>query len=199
MGWRRPIVNQANSRGLACNIFRLGFITADSELARYDELQAIYRLFKSSIQMGMAYDDFDGNIQLTPVDFTAKALAYFGLMYQPEDNIFHISAMEGTSRRDFIQQINAHLPQSLELVPHRQWLQEASRRCQRGEVLPITPLIRDMMMLNDEELTKFYESLNEATTCYDSTKTLGRLAQANIMLPAANREWYRLFVDSLTE
>ncbi|MDN0087529.1 amino acid adenylation domain-containing protein [Yersinia nurmii] len=191
------IVNLAVARGIACNIFRLGLITADSELARYDELQAFYRLFKSSVQMGMAFDDVYGDIQLTPVDYTAKALAHLGSSYYPTDNIFHLSAMEGMSRREFIEQLNAHLPQPMTVVSHRQWLREAHRRYQQGEILPITPLIQDMMTSSDEELDHFYQSLLETTIDYDSSQTLKRLEQVEITLPTANSEWYRLFIHSL--
>ncbi|MGF6191971.1 amino acid adenylation domain-containing protein [Serratia sp. 2723] len=191
------IVNLAVARGIACNIFRLGLITADSELARYDELQAFYRLFKSSIQMGMAFEDAYGDVQLTPVDYTAKALAYLGLLHDPAENIFHLSTMEGIPRRDFIEQLNAHLPQPMTVVSHRQWLQEARRRYQRGEILPITPLIQDMMMSNDEDLDNLYQSMEIATISYDSSHTQELLVQAEITLPVTDSHWYRLFVDSL--
>lgn len=191
------MVNLAVARGVACNIFRLGLITADSKLARYDELQAFYRLFKSSVQMGMAFEDVHGDIQLTPVDYTAKALAHLGLAHHPTENIFHLSAMKGLSRRDFIAQLNIHLPQPMALVTHRQWLQEARRRYQQGETLPITPLIQDTMMSSDEELDNLYQSLDEATIGYDSHRTLERLAQQDITLPATDSNWYRLFVESL--
>ncbi|WP_431222418.1 SDR family oxidoreductase [Serratia sp. L9] len=191
------IVNLAVARGIACNIFRLGLITADSELARYDELQAFYRLFKSSIQMGMAFDDAYGDIELTPVDFTAKALARLGCIYNPEENIFHLSAARGIPRCDFIKKLNEHLPQPMSVVSYRQWLQEARRRYQKGEVLPITPLIQDMMMLNDEELDNFYQSQQEGSLGYDSSHTLIALAKKEITLPVTHHSWYRLLVDSL--
>ena len=191
------ILNLAVVRGIACNIFRLGLITADSELARYDERQAFYLLFKSSIQIGMAFDDVYGDIELTPVDFTAKALVHLGCIFNPEENIFHLSAMGGISRRDFITQLNSHLSQPMAVVSHRKWLQEACCRYQKGEVLPITPLIQDMMMSSDEELDNFYQSQQKAILSYDSSKTLARLTQAEIILPMTSSHWYQLLVDSL--
>lgn len=193
------IVNLAVTRGIACNIFRLGLITADSELARYDELQGFYRLFKSSIQMGMAFDDVYGDIELTPVDFTAKALARLGGIFNPAENIFHLSNLRKIPRRDFIKQLNEHLPQPMAVVSYRQWLQEARRRYQKGEVLPITPLIQDMMMSSDQDLDNFYHSQQAITLSYDSINTMINLEKNEITLPMTNRRWYRLLVDSFKE
>lgn len=65
--------------------------------------------------------------------------------------------------------------------------------------MPITPLIQDEIMSSDKEPDDFCKSVEEATIIFDSTKTLEKLAQADITIPATNHQWYRTFVNSLTE
>lgn len=96
--------------------------------------------------------------------------------------------MNSISRRDFIEQLNAHLPQPLAVVSYHQWLQEARRRYHQGEVLPITPLIQDVIMSSEEELDDFYKSEKEATIDSDSTKTLEKLAQSDIKLRTTSQQ-----------
>ena len=68
------IFMHAAERGIACNIFRLGLIWADTALGRYDELQREHRLLQSCLASGYGIQDFRYETPPTAVDYAARAI-----------------------------------------------------------------------------------------------------------------------------
>lgn len=191
------LVNQAIQRGVACHIMRLGLITPDAQRARYDRQQAVDRLLRSSLQMGMAFTDVLGDIPLLPVDFTAAALVQLGHRWPQGQSVWHLAAMKGLSRAEFIARLNAQLAQPMQIVTHKAWLQEARRRAERGETLPITPLIQDLLLAGEEQLAHYYQSLEESHIEVDAHHTFARLAAAGLTPAAPDDAWFARLAERL--
>ena len=77
MGWRETLRCGAD-RGIACNVFRLGLVWADTQLGRYDELQREYRILKTSLLCGYGIRDYGYPTAPTPVDHVARSIVFLG-------------------------------------------------------------------------------------------------------------------------
>ncbi|WP_146034601.1 thioester reductase domain-containing protein, partial [Burkholderia thailandensis] len=177
------LTHLAAARGVPCNVFRLGLVTGDVRHGRYDELQAYYRLLKSCILMGAAFDDFRYDLVITPVDYVARALAHLGAKHPQGGRVFHLSTMQVTPMRTVFEMMNAHLPTPMRMLTHRAWIDELRVRYRRGDVQSIVPVVQWMMNMSDAELVKLAREREETTFIYDCTATHRELEEAGIVVP----------------
>ncbi|WP_038791935.1 thioester reductase domain-containing protein, partial [Burkholderia pseudomallei] len=177
------LTHLAAARGVPCNVFRLGLVTGDVRHGHYDELQAYYRLLKSCILMGAAFDDFRYDLVITPVDYVARALAHLGARHSQGGRVFHLSTMQVTPMRTVFEMMNAHLRTPMRMLTHRAWIDELRVRYRRGDVQSIVPVVQWMMNMSDAELVKLAREREETTFIYDCTATHRELEQAGIVVP----------------
>ncbi|KWZ38906.1 polyketide synthase [Burkholderia savannae] len=177
------LAHLAAARGVPCNVFRLGLVTGDVRHGRYDALQAYYRLLKSCVLMGAAFDDFRYDLVITPVDYVARALAHLGAKHPGGGRVFHLSTMQVTPMRTVFEMMNAHLPAPMRMLTHRAWIDELRVRYRRGDVQPIVPVVQWMMNMSDGELVKLAREREETTFIYDCTATHRELEAAGIVVP----------------
>ncbi|WP_439896702.1 thioester reductase domain-containing protein [Burkholderia ubonensis] len=177
------LTHLAAARGVPCNVFRLGLVTGDVQHGHYDEQQAYYRLLKSCVLMGAAFDDFRYDLVITPVDYVARALAHLGAQHPRGGGVFHLSTMQVTPMRTVFEMMNAHLPTPMRMLTHRAWIDELRVRYRRGDVQSIVPVVQWMMNMSDAELVKLAREREETTFIYDCTATHRELAEAGIIVP----------------
>ncbi|AGK50095.1 thioester reductase domain protein [Burkholderia thailandensis MSMB121] len=177
------LTHLAAARGVPCNVFRLGLVTGDGRRGHYDELQAYYRLLKSCILMGAAFDDFRYDLVITPVDYVARALAHLGAKHPRGGRVFHLSTMQVTPMRTVFEMMNAHLGTPMRMLTHRAWIDELRVRYRRGDVQSIVPVVQWMMNMSDAELVKLAREREETTFIYDCTATHRELEEAGIVVP----------------
>ncbi|KVO74820.1 polyketide synthase [Burkholderia ubonensis] len=177
------LTHLAAARGVPCNVFRLGLVTGDVQHGHYDEQQAYYRLLKSCVLMGAAFDDFRYDLVITPVDYVARALAHLGAKHPRGGGVFHLSTMQVTPMRTVFEMMNAHLPTPMRMLTHRAWIDELRVRYRRGDVQSIVPVVQWMMNMSDAELVKLAREREETTFIYDCTATHRELAEAGIVVP----------------
>jgi len=82
-------LNTARARGLVCSIYRPGNICGDSRTGAWVAGDAITRLLRGSIEIGML-PDRPQTIDLTPVDYVASAIATLAITAPEANRNFHV-------------------------------------------------------------------------------------------------------------
>ncbi|RXV64360.1 SDR family NAD(P)-dependent oxidoreductase [Burkholderia stabilis] len=177
------LTHLAAARGVPCNVFRLGLVAGDTRHGHYDEQQAYYRLLKSCVLMGAAFDDFRYDLVITPVDYVVRALVHLGARHPSGGGVFHLSTMQVTPMCTVFEMMNAHLPRPMRMLTHREWIDELRVRYQRGDVQSVVPVMQWMMNMSDAELVKLAREREKTTFIYDCTATHRELAEAGIVVP----------------
>ncbi len=83
------LVCDAAEGGLAVSIYRPGRITGHSRTGACSEEDMFSLLLRSCVQLGVA-PDFDGWVQLTPVDFVSRAIVQLSLNSSSRGKAFHL-------------------------------------------------------------------------------------------------------------
>ena len=190
------IVMLAGERGIACNIFRLGLVWADSQLGRYDELQREYRLIKSCLLSGKAIRNYRYDMPPTPVDYVARAITYLATLHDDGRGVFHISSTEQMSDGVF-ERYNDLGKIPLDLMPKFEWVSEIRRLHLQGYSLPIVPLIEFAFSMNEMAFYARERSNLLAQPNFICTRTQRELEQADIIAPAWSDRLLSLCVDSM--
>src|SRR5690606_30459319 len=86
------IFMEAARRGIACNIFRLGLVWADTQLGRFDELQHVYRVLKTCLLSGCGIENYYYPMPPTPVDYVPRAILRLARRPRRQPGIFHPSS-----------------------------------------------------------------------------------------------------------
>ncbi|WKB55884.1 thioester reductase domain-containing protein [Eleftheria terrae] len=191
------LVHLAARRGVPCKVFRLGLVTGDSEAGRYDELQSFYRLLKSCLLMGSAFDNFRYDLVITPVDYVARALAHLGLRRPADSEVFHLSTMQVTPMPEVFHLINRLTETPLQLGRHAEWIQALRSRYEQGEVLPIVPVVQWMMTKDEAGLARLAREREAVTLVYDCSRTHAELQAAGIELPPFTEALFRRYLEGM--
>jgi thioester reductase-like protein len=185
----------AGERGIACNVFRLGLIWADSLQGRYDERQHGYRLIKSGLLAGYGISDYSFEMPLTPVDYAARAVAFLANRHHEGGGIFHISA--SAQMRDVFERCNEILDIPLGLVPMYDWVQIVKRLHQAGNSLPIVPLIEFAFSMDAGSFQEHERRSRSARVRFDCTRTQHELEQAGIVTPVVTEDLLRMYLQCM--
>ncbi|MBN3758340.1 NAD-dependent epimerase/dehydratase family protein [Paraburkholderia sp. Tr-20389] len=178
------LVHKANERGVPCNVFRLGLVTADSHQGRYDGLQSFHRLLKSCALMGAAFSGYRYDLVMTPVDYVARAMVWLGERHREGGGVFHLSSMDVTPMEAVFERYNRVAEPALEIVSYAQWLAKVRALYERGVVLPVMPLVYGVLDKDDDALRRLAEARAHTTLVYDCSRTQAELSTAGIdMIP----------------
>jgi amino acid adenylation domain-containing protein/thioester reductase-like protein len=131
---------EGRARGLACNIFRLGLVWADTQQGRYDELQHGYRMLKSSLLAGYAVEDYRYDMEPIPVDWAARAIVALAGRHARGGGTFHIASGRPMSEGLF-ERCNEFVGTELRLMPYPEWVGTIKQLHEKGWMLPIVPLL----------------------------------------------------------
>ncbi|RQR47797.1 NAD-dependent epimerase/dehydratase family protein [Burkholderia sp. Bp9126] len=191
------LTHLAAARGVPCNVFRLGLVTGDTEHGHYDALQSYYRLLKSCMLMGAAFDDFRYDLVITPVDYVAKALAHLGAKHVAGGKVFHLSSMQVTPMHVVFEMMNRQLAAPMQMLSHAAWLDALRTRYHQGDVLPIVPVVQWMMNLSPDALAKLTRDRHATTMIYDCTATQRELDKAGIVVPTFDDALLRRYLRGM--
>jgi amino acid adenylation domain-containing protein/thioester reductase-like protein len=173
----------AQSRGIACNIFRLGLAWADARHGRFDELQHVYRVLKTCLLTGYGIKNYRYPMPPTPVDYIARAVVALAERHRGGHGIFHISSSE-QMRDGVFERCNEVMGTSLELVPYYDWICEIKRLHGLGRLLPVVPLVEYAFDMDRESFERHQRSLRwVANLRFNLGRTHGELEQAGIAAP----------------
>lgn len=190
------IVMTAMERGIPCNIFRLGLIWGDSQLGRYDELQRVYRIFKSCMLSGYGIQNYqDYESPFTPVDFVVRAIVHLSGRHRSGGEVFHLSAPRQIPQNIF-ERCNAIRATSLELLPFYEWICAMRALHREGRSLPAVPLIEFAFSMDENS---FYELLDRTRNALrlDCSRTLRELEVAGIVPPVVDDRMLAAHVQNM--
>lgn len=189
------IFMQANARGIPCNIFRVGLVWADSVAGRYDELQRVYRVIKSSLLSGYAIQNYRFDMSPIPVDYASRAIVALADKYSGGGGVFHISSSE-PALEDVFERCNEVVGTSLELVPFYEWVCQMRDLHNQGRSMPVAPLIAYAFSMDEKT---FYEHQRRirAGLQFDCERTTRLLADAGIVTPRLSDEFLKTSVESM--
>jgi amino acid adenylation domain-containing protein/thioester reductase-like protein len=186
----------ASERGIPCNIFRLGFVWADSQHGRYDELQRDYRIIKSCLLSGYGIENYRHVMPPTPVDYAARAVVHLGQRHAEGRGVFHISS-PGRPRAGLFERCNELLGTSLELRPMYNWICEIKRLHHTGRSLPVVPLIEFAFSMNEQTFLAHESRLAIARLRIDCDRTVRELEASGIVAPEFGDDVLRACVESM--
>jgi len=129
----------SQSRGLPVSIYRAGRISGHSQTGICNTSDRLYRMIKGCIQLGYV-PDVDLTLDMTPVDYMARAIVYLSQHANPAGQVFHLSNPQQIHLRELAAWIRS-FGYPLETVPYETWYNTLS---QRGTVDPdnaLYPLI----------------------------------------------------------
>ena len=191
------LIHLAAQRGLPCNVYRLGLITGDAELGRYDELQSFHRLLESCIRIGAGFEKFKYDLVITPVDYVARAMVRLGNDHSRGGGVFHLSSMTVTPMEAVFALYNQVAEPPLAILSHRAWLDRIRDRFEAGETLPIMPLVHSILNMDDRTLQAFAAERERVTLRFDCSRTRSELEQAGVVMPPFNADLMGIYLRGM--
>ncbi|MFC5743623.1 non-ribosomal peptide synthetase [Dyella tabacisoli] len=191
------LVMQASQRGVPCNIFRLGLVSADTAQGRYDERQWAYRLIKSCLLSGYGLRDFRYSLPPTPVDYVARSVVHLAKLHRRSLGVFHISSSQQTIEGGLFENCNEITGANLQLIPFYDWMVEIRRLHQQGRMFPAVPLMQFAFTLDKASWEAHRRSRKAANIRFDFTRTHGVLDAAGIVAPVFSRDQLKVALEGM--
>lgn len=186
----------ATGRGIPCNIFRLGLVWADTQNGRYDELQRVYRLFKSCVLSGYGIKNYRHEMPPTPVDYVARAVVFLAQRHRDGGGMFHISS-PGQMQQGVFERYNEIAGASLELEPLYDWIGRIKRLHEAGQWLPIVPLIESAFALDEKSFDEQHRRAWLENFRFDCANTHCELEAAGIRAPMLDDGLLSVFIEGM--
>jgi len=177
----------ANDRGIPCNIFRLGFIWADTEQGRYDELQREYRVVKSCLLSGYGIKAYRYAMAPTPVDYAARAIVALARRHAEGHGVFHISCSSNEVNAGVFETCNRIADLSLKLIERAEWIERIKQIDDERRPMPIVPLIDSAS----------FEDQSKTTLWFDASRTRHELEREGIVEPPFTERALRVFLEAM--
>jgi thioester reductase-like protein len=192
------IFTTAGERGVACNIFRLGLVWADTQRGRYDELQREYRIMKSCLLSGFGIKDYRYATAPTPVDYVAQSIVALASRHPQGRGVFHVCSPAQPAGGVF-ERCNESLGTSLELVSHYEWIGEIKRLHEQGISLPVVPLIEYAFSMDEPSFLEHQRRLQATRAQVDCSRTHLQLQRLGIVAPVVDDALFGTCVESMCQ
>ena len=186
----------AAERGIACNIFRVGLVWADSELGRYDELQREDRFLRSCLLSGFGIKNYCYDPPPVPVDYVARAITWLANKHSGGGGVFHICSSQPPVR-DLFERYNTILETPLQLLPFYEWVDQVKRLHNQGRMLPAVPLIESTFSMNETELDAEQRRLSSSDPRVECARTEQELRQGGILMPEFTNDLFSRYFESV--
>jgi thioester reductase-like protein len=187
------VVRIARDRGIPVTIHRIGLIVGDSRTGLSNVDDFVARMLIGCIQAGRA-PDIQHLMDMTPVDFIARAMVY--LSFQPESlgKVFHLlnpQPIHWSGIFDIVQ--NAGFP--VKKLPFHDWVDHIEEQAdpERNPLYPLLPFFRiefarRMLGVSDSA----YHALGTASTQY-------ALRDSQISCPPIDRKLIRTYLSRFAQ
>lgn len=190
------IFRTASARGIPCNVFRLGLVSADTRKGRYDELQREYRIFKSCLISGRGIRNYRFDLPPTPVDYVARAIVFLSNRHIDGNGIFHISSSSGPTRGIF-EHYNEVMSQPLRLIPLFDWVGEIKKLHETGHSLPAVPLVEAAFDMDKTSFAEYERRTALGATRFDCSRTHRELESVGIVAPVMDEKLLAAYLEGL--
>jgi epothilone polyketide synthase D len=144
---------QARGRGMPVRIFRLGRVLGDSRSGVCLTTHFTCRVIKGCVQLGLAPDLADLEIEMTPVDYVARALVHISRSSQSDGAVFHLINHVKMRFNDLIAFIRRG-GWPLEVVDRERWWTalRATIDVDRNELHPAMDIVREFVVGGEEAI-----------------------------------------------
>ena len=184
----------AQERGIPCNIFRLGLVGPDTHSGRYDESQREYRIVKSCLLTGYGIKNYRFTMPLTPVDYVARSIVFLANKHHSGRGVFHLASITSDVKGVF-ERCNEVVGASLDLISLPEWIGEIRRRHDRGETLPVMPLVEFVSSMDGSTLDNYFAPKERIQ--FDCHRTHRELEEGGILLPELDDGYMRRFLRNM--
>jgi thioester reductase-like protein len=179
------LVQSARSRGLPVCIYRLPLISGHSKTGAWNLKDFTCLMIKGCTQM-KCWPVLDILITLSPVDYTAEAIAYLSQQPTLLGQTFHLTNPRPV-HVSAVQQWSSSAQNPIEYLPYDQWQARLSQaaRSQKNALSTLQPFFLERW--SDEQLTipELYQC--SRVSLLDCQATLKALAETSIVCPRFDR------------
>lgn len=191
------LVKLAGSRGVPVTIYRLPLISGDSETGVSNTHDFINLMIKGCFQMG-AFPDVDYMLDMSPVDYASKAIAYLSLQASSIGQAFHLQHPEPASLTSLVEWIRS-FGFSIEMIPYEQWRQALIHDVTSADnpLYTLRPFLLERW--SDQQLTipdLYFQARRPIISCQ---ATLDALAGSSIACPAIDAQLLMTYTSHLVE
>lgn len=170
------LVALAGDAGLPVRVYRPGTIVGSSATGHFSADSFLDRMIASSVTLGVT-PILAPRIEMTPVDYTARALVALALQPEVPGRVLHLMHPD-PPHRDELSDALAQLGHDVEPVPYDEWRERlfASPGFERS---PLRPFRRFLSAVPGELLT---------TPRYSAARTAAALERAGVRCPPIDAE-----------
>ncbi|MBW4626901.1 MAG: amino acid adenylation domain-containing protein [Brasilonema octagenarum HA4186-MV1] len=174
------LVMTAKERGIPVCIYRLGTIVGHSQTGASPTNDLISRMLKGFIDLKSA-PDLDLSLNLTPVDYVSKAIAYLSRQKTSVGKAFHIGNPQPLPMRQLVRSIN-DLGYSVRFISYEQWQTNLlnSNNYQEAGLSPVVSLFTEKISPKQQT---YLETSALVCQTFDYQNTLNGLAGTSIACP----------------
>ncbi|MBP5971792.1 amino acid adenylation domain-containing protein [Brasilonema sp. CT11] len=174
------LVMTAKERGIPVCIYRLGTIVGHSQTGASPTNDLISRMLKGFIDLKSA-PDLDLSLNLTPVDYVSKAIAYLSRQKTSVGKAFHIGNPQTLPMRQLVRSIN-DLGYSVRFISYEQWQTNLlnSHLSQDTALSPVVSLFTEKISPKQQT---YLETSALVCQTFDYQNTLNGLAGTSIACP----------------
>jgi thioester reductase-like protein len=183
------LVRLANERGIPVTIHRIGLVVGDSQNGCSNEDDFVARILLGSIQAGYG-PHITNAMDMTPVDYVAKAIVYLSSRQEALGNVFHILNPAPVTWNNIIDSvIEAGYPMTK--LPLQEWV-EAIEDYQGETPNPLHPLLP---FFHIDFAGRMFGVSHIAYHALGTEKTLNALNGSNIYCSRVNSELIRTYLE----
>lgn len=143
------ILEQARLQGIPVSIYRAGNISGDTTYGISTFGDTFWRMIVGCFQLGVSPKlDQETPLEITPVDFVAKAIVYLALRPDSRNKNFHVMNPSEVNMTEFMSWVGAEILKDIKVVPLNQWQEEIGilEKSPDNPLYPILPLMRELSL-----------------------------------------------------
>ena len=176
-------LQQIPNEVLGINIFRLGLLTGDSKTGAYSDHDYLKMFVQGIIRLGAVPEGQHNSIALdvTPVDYAAKAIAYIGL--KSPDGTYHVANKGGFTLKMILDALKKR-GIKLKILSSGKWRVEAqAKELSQEESAAFMALCRLMPGKKDFEQLRSMDLFQATNVDFDQTNVWQYLKSTPIIAP----------------
>jgi natural product biosynthesis luciferase-like monooxygenase protein/thioester reductase-like protein len=190
------LVRIAGERGIPVLICRMGRIMGDSATGASSMDDFLTRMLIGCLELGVA-PDLDTRIDITPVDYIARAVVHLGRRPASIGRIFHINNPH-TIPFNAIFDLFATLGRRVRRVPYETWETELLAAPKDHALAPFLPLFYDRQASGQDSIAE--ESFGRrGTPAFDTSATLEALEGSGIRCPPVDATLMSTYLAAFSE
>lgn len=192
------LVLQARERGLPVTIYRPPLISGHSQTGAWNTDDVVCRVIKGCVEMG-SMASLDYILNLSPVDYVARAIVYLSKQEESIGQIFHLNNPKALHWKDFVNWVR-NFGYKINLLSYEDWEQELSKiqPFSRNPLSPLLPFFRKRLPNGNLIIPQQYNC--QKLPIINCLQTFDMLYRNQIICPPFNSEllnkYFTYFIKS---